>query len=137
MKCLYEEETDMRYTLENENLKVEIHLYRYGDLAHFWVKGYEYLRQLEYRIAILHTKCEYLGADAASEEERKLSELVHFPPLNYACYRQSQRNISCQWRMCGSRRNRPFQSWKNCHRKPEITACFGGWHFIGSIMEKQ
>ena len=24
MKCLYEEETDMRYTLENENLKVEI-----------------------------------------------------------------------------------------------------------------
>ena len=31
-------------------------------------------------------KCEYLGADAASEEERKLAELVHFPPLNYACY---------------------------------------------------
>lgn len=50
------------------------------------MKGYEYLRQLEYRIAILHTKCEYLGADAASEEERKLAELVHFPPLNYACY---------------------------------------------------
>ena len=24
--------------------------------------------------------------DAASEEERKLAELVHFPPLNYACY---------------------------------------------------
>ena len=73
-------------TLFFEDLKVETHLYRYGDLGHFWVKGYEYLRQLEYRIAILHTKCEYLGEDAASEEERKLAELVHFPPLNYACY---------------------------------------------------
>ncbi len=73
-------------TLFFEELKVETHLYRYGDLGHFWLKEYEYLRQLEYRLAILHTKCEYLGADAASEEERRLAELVHFPPLNYACY---------------------------------------------------
>ena len=77
---------DSVVTLFFEDLKVETHLYRYGDLGHFWVKGYEYLRQLEYRIAILHTKCEYLGADAAGEEEQKLAELVHFPPLNYACY---------------------------------------------------
>ena len=77
---------DSVVTIFFEDLKVETHLYRYGDLGHFWVKGYEYLRQLEYRIAILHTKCEYLGVDAASEEERRLAELVHFPPLNYACY---------------------------------------------------
>ena len=77
---------DSVVTLFFEDLKVETHLYRYGDLGHFWVKGYEYLRQLEYRLAILHTKCEYLGADASSEEERRLAELVHFPPLNYACY---------------------------------------------------
>lgn len=77
---------DSVVTIFFEDLKVETHLYRYGDLGHFWVKGYEYLRQLEYRIAILHTKCEYLGMNAASVEERKLAELVHFPPLNYACY---------------------------------------------------
>ncbi len=77
---------DSVVTIFFEDLKVETHLYRYGDLGHFWVKGYEYLRQLEYRIAILHTKCEYLGVDAASDEERRLAELVHFPPLNYACY---------------------------------------------------
>lgn len=77
---------DSVVTLFFDDLKVETHLYRYGDLGHFWVKGYEYLRQLEYRIAILHTKCEYLGVDAASDEERRLAELVHFPPLNYACY---------------------------------------------------
>lgn len=47
---------DSVVTLFFEDLKVETHLYRYGDLGHFWVKGYEYLRQLEYRIAILHTK---------------------------------------------------------------------------------
>ena len=77
---------DSVVTLFFEDLKVETHLYRYGDLGHFWMKGYEYLRQLEYRLAILHTKCEYLGEDAASDEERRLAELVHFPPLNYACY---------------------------------------------------
>lgn len=77
---------DSVVTLFFEDLKAEIHLYRYGDLGHFWVPGYEYLRQLEYRIAILHTKCKYLGTDAASEKERRLAELVHFPPLNYACY---------------------------------------------------
>lgn len=77
---------DSVVTLFFEDLKAEIHLYRYGDLGHFWVPGYEYLRQLEYRIAILHTKCEYLGTEAASEEERRLAKLVHFPPLNYACY---------------------------------------------------
>ena len=32
MKCLYEEETDMRYTLENENLKVETHLEQRSNL---------------------------------------------------------------------------------------------------------
>ena len=77
---------DSVVTIFFEELKAEIHLYRYGDLGHFWVSGYENLRQLEYRIAILHTKCEYLGTDAASEEECRLAELVHFPPLNYACY---------------------------------------------------
>lgn len=77
---------DSVVTLFFEDLKTEIHLYRYGDLGHFWVSGYEYLRQLEYRIAILHTKCKYLGMAASSEEERRLAELVHFPPLNYACY---------------------------------------------------
>ena len=34
---------DSVVTIFFENLKVETHLYRYGDLGHFWVKGYEYL----------------------------------------------------------------------------------------------
>ena len=50
------------------------------------MKGYEYLRILEYRLAILSDKCEYLGEKATSDTERKLAKLVHFPPLNYTCY---------------------------------------------------
>ena len=54
-------------TLLFTGLKEEVSLYNYGEIGHFWVKGYEYLRQLEYTFAILRDKREY-------------------PPLNYTCY---------------------------------------------------
>ena len=73
-------------TIFFRDLQLEVNLYNYGDVGHFWVKGYEYLRILEYRLAILNDKCEYLGEEAASDTERKLAKLVHFPPLNYSCY---------------------------------------------------
>lgn len=77
---------DNAVTLLFENLDLEVHLYNYGEIAHFWVPGYEYLRQLEYRIAILRDKCEYLGPEYCTEEERRLAHLAYFPPLNYCCY---------------------------------------------------
>ena len=40
-------------TLFFDDIFPEVHLYDYGEIGHFWVQGYEYLRQLEYRIAIL------------------------------------------------------------------------------------
>lgn len=117
---------DSVVTLFFEDLKVETHLYRYGDLGHFWVKGYEYLRQLEYRIAILHTKCEYLGADAAGEEEQKLAELVHFPPLNYACYPAVSQKYIVPMDGVWEPTERQFPSWRNWAQKLMITVCFGG-----------
>ena len=72
-----------------------MNLYNYGDVGHFWVKGYEYLRILEYRLAILSDKCEYLGEKATSDTERKLVKLVHFPPLNYTCYPAVSGKIYC------------------------------------------
>lgn len=77
---------DNAVTLLFENLDLEVHLYNYGEIAHFWVPGYEYLRQLEYRIAILRDKCEYLGPEYCTPEERQLAHLAYFPPLNYCCY---------------------------------------------------
>lgn len=73
-------------TLLFTGLKEEVHLYNYGEIGHFWVKGYEYLRQLEYTFAILRDKREYLGDRYCNKRERKLAALADFPPLNYTCY---------------------------------------------------
>ena len=71
-------------TLLFTGLKEEVSLYNYGEIGHFWVKGYEYLRQLEYTFAILRDKREYLGDRYCNRREQKLA--AHFPPLNYTCY---------------------------------------------------
>lgn len=73
-------------TLFFQELALETHLFNYGKTGHFWVKGYEYLRQLEYRIAVLRDKRVYLGEKYCSPEEVALSYLAEFPPLNFCCY---------------------------------------------------
>lgn len=77
---------DTVVTLFFETLTLEKHLYDYSQIGHFWVEGYEYLRQLEYRLAILRDKYDYIGGDSCNALEEKLSALVEFPPLNYCCY---------------------------------------------------
>ena len=77
---------DSVVTLFFEDLLTEVHLYDYGEIGHFWVKDYEYLRQLEYRLAIMRDKYDYLGEEYCTPEEQKLAMLVDFPPLNYCCY---------------------------------------------------
>ena len=77
---------DTVLTLFFEDLDLEVYLYEYAHTGHFWVEGYEYLRQLEYRFAILRDKYDYLGAEYCTDEEKKLAVLTEFPPLNYCCY---------------------------------------------------
>lgn len=74
------------FTVFFEDILMETHLYNYGELGHFWVKGYENLRVMEYQIAILRDKYEYLGEKYCTEQERKLAMLRDFPPLNYLFY---------------------------------------------------
>ena len=76
---------DTVLTLFFEDLDLEVYLYEYAHTGHFWVEGYEYLRQLEYR-SILRDKYDYLGAEYCTDEEKKLAVLTEFPPLNYCCY---------------------------------------------------
>ena len=73
-------------TLFFEDLTLENHYYDYSQIGHFWMKGYEYLRQLEYRIAILRDKLDYLGEESCNAEEQELAALAEFPPLNVCCY---------------------------------------------------
>ena len=74
------------FTVFFEDILLETHLYNYGELGHFWVEGYENLRVMEYQIAILRDKYEYLGEEYCTEQERKLAMLRDFPPLNYLFY---------------------------------------------------
>lgn len=69
-----------------KDLELEVHLFNYSRTGHFWVEGYEYLRNIEYRIAILNNKLEYLGAEYCTEEELQVAALAEFPPLNFCCY---------------------------------------------------
>lgn len=73
-------------TIFFEGLGEEVHLYDYGEIGHFWVKGAEYLRQIEYKIAIVRDKLDYLGAKYCNQTEQKLAVLADFPPLNHCCY---------------------------------------------------
>ena len=73
-------------TIFFKQLELEAHLYEYGTVAHFWVPGYEYLRLLEYQIAILRDKYDYLGENYCTDIEKQLVHLADFPPLNYTCY---------------------------------------------------
>mgnify|MGYP002565330995 FL=1 len=74
------------FTVFFEDILLETQLYNYGELGHFWVKGYENLRVMEYQIAILRDKYEYLGEKYCTEYEGKLAMLRDFPPLNYLFY---------------------------------------------------
>ena len=73
---------DQALTIFFKQLELEAHLYEYGTVAHFWVPGYEYLRLLEYQIAILRDKYDYLGENYCTDIEKQLVHLADFPPLN-------------------------------------------------------
>lgn len=46
--------------------------------GHFWVKDTEYLRNIEYKIAIVRDKREYLGEEYCNNQELKLAHLSVF-----------------------------------------------------------
>ena len=84
-------------TLIFTGLEEEVQLYDYGEIGHFWVNGYEYLRQLEYTFAILRDKRQYLGERYCNRGERKLAALADFPPLNYTCYPAISKEYLVEW----------------------------------------
>lgn len=69
-----------------DELELENHYYNYGKIGHFWIKGYEHLRVLEYQVAIVWDKMCYIGKDSCTKEELNIAALKQFPPLNYCSY---------------------------------------------------
>ena len=72
---------DSVITLLFEDLLQQNNLYNYGDIGHFWVKGYEYLRQLEYQFAVIRDKYRFLGSSSCNEKELVFMRLADFPPV--------------------------------------------------------
>ena len=77
---------DSVITLFYQKLELEVNLYNYGEIAHFWVPRHENLRQLEFRIAVLWDKYTYLGENYCSEGEKHLVHLADVPALNFCSY---------------------------------------------------
>lgn len=50
------------FTIRFNKLGIKTTYFNYGSMGHFWVKGYEYLRQLEYQLADVRDKYRYLGS---------------------------------------------------------------------------
>lgn len=69
-----------------DDVELENHYYDYGKIGHFWIKGYEHLRVLEYQVAIVWDKMCYIGKESCTDNELKIASLKQFPPLNYCNY---------------------------------------------------
>lgn len=76
-------EEDSFFTIRFTGLHMENHLYRYHTIGHFWISGYEYLRQLDYRLWVIRDKYQFFGREACSDEEISLLNLYEFAPLRY------------------------------------------------------
>lgn len=74
------------FTIRFSKLNLENNLFQYHNIGHFWVKGDEYLRQITYRLGILHNKYSFLGEKVCNQEELTLLPFYEFAPLrNYIC----------------------------------------------------
>lgn len=71
------------FTVFFERISMEVQLYNYANIGHFWMDGMEELRQIEYKVAILSDKYDYLGREYCNSEELALVSLAEFPPLHF------------------------------------------------------
>ena len=69
------------FTIRFNKLGIKTTYFNYGSMGHFWVKGYEYLRQLEYQLADVMDKYRYLGSSSCTSKELIFMQLADFPPI--------------------------------------------------------
>lgn len=69
------------FTIKFVKLSITSTYFNYGCMGHFWVKGYEYLRQLEYQFAVIRDKYRFLGSSSCNEKELVFMRLADFPPV--------------------------------------------------------
>ena len=102
---------DSVVTLFFETLSLEKYLYDYSRIGHFWIEGYEYLRQLEYRLAILRDKYDYIGGDSCNA----LAEKYIVPRENP--WIPSEKAIEVMGEIARQAGDRTFVRWLEIYRK--------------------
>lgn len=75
--------SDNVFTLSFTGLHSENYLFNYGATGHFWIKGNEKLRIIDYWLGIIREKFNILGESFCNESEKELVSLSYFRPLRY------------------------------------------------------
>jgi len=71
------------FTLSFTGFHSETHLFNYGATGHFWIKGHEKLRLIDYWLGIIREKFNILGSEFCNDTELLLADLSRFRPLRY------------------------------------------------------
>lgn len=74
---------DNVFTMSFKSARSETYLFDYGKTGHFWIKGHEKLRIIDYWLGLVREKMNILGPDYCNETERDIYNLAHFRPLRY------------------------------------------------------
>lgn len=69
------------FTLWYDGIAQDTRLYRYDEIAHFWVNRLEQWRRLTYMIGTMHDKWQHLGRDYCNDKELEILRLIEFGPF--------------------------------------------------------
>lgn len=116
------------FTIRFSGLRLENNLYQYHNIGHFWVKEYEYLRQINYRLGIMQDKYQFLGEKVCNQEELDLLPLYEFAPLrNYICvswekeepFQSTERGIEAFLQLAKEDNDVPMVKWLIRYQKKQ------------------
>lgn len=71
------------FTLSFSGVRSETYLFNYGATGHFWIKGHEKMRIIDYWLGLVREKMNILGDSFCNETEARLYNLAHFLPLRF------------------------------------------------------
>lgn len=109
-------------TIFFRTLALETHMFNYGRIGHFWVKGYEYLRQLEYPWLFSGTR-EYIW-ETSFAQKMGANYLIwrNFLRLIFAVILQYQINIWCHHTLGGRCQKTHCVKCKSLRKRQRIIA---------------
>lgn len=78
---IFTQENNNVFTVWFENFEIECNLYKYHHLGHFFRRGEDNWRRLNYVIGTMYDKYSYIGECACNETELRMMKLLGFVPF--------------------------------------------------------